>query len=72
MLSNCLTSLGEQVLLQGHAELFPEGLELVQILLVLVLGLNLGLDTCNQEMYQLAKRPQGDGESERKGRIAPI
>lgn len=69
--SNCSASLGKQLLLQGHAELFPEGLELVDILLVLVLGLNLGLDTYNQGMYQLAKRQQEDGESKGISRIAP-
>ena len=38
--------LGEQVLLQQDAELLAQGLELVEVLLVLLLVLDLGLDTC--------------------------
>lgn len=38
--------LGEQVLLQGDAELLAQGLELGEVLLVLLLVLDLGLDTC--------------------------
>jgi hypothetical protein len=39
--------LGVQVLLQGNAELLAQGLELSEVLLVLALVLNLGLDTCS-------------------------
>lgn len=35
-----------QVLLELDAELFAQGLELVQVLLVLALVLDLGLDAC--------------------------
>jgi hypothetical protein len=37
--------LGVQVLLKGNAELLAQGLELIEVLLVLTLVLNLGLDT---------------------------
>lgn len=38
--------LGVQILFQGHTKLFPQRLKLLQILFVLSLVLNLGLDTC--------------------------
>lgn len=38
--------LGEQVLLQHDAELVAQGLELGEVLLVLLLVLDLGLDAC--------------------------
>lgn len=40
-----LVSLGEEVLLQHDAELLTEGLELLKVLVVLLLVLDLGLDT---------------------------
>lgn len=43
---NYLFLLGEKVLLQRNAELLTEGLELLEVLLVLALGVNLGLDAC--------------------------
>jgi hypothetical protein len=39
-----LLLLGEQVLLEWDTELLPEGLELIEILLVLALVLDLGLE----------------------------
>lgn len=44
-----LLLLGVEVLLQRHTELFPQGLELLQVLLVLALVLDLGLDACEGE-----------------------
>lgn len=41
-----MSLLGEEVLLELDAELLAQGLELVEVLLVLGLVLNLGLDTC--------------------------
>lgn len=41
-----LWKLGVQVLLQLDAELLPQGLQLLQVLLVLALVLDLGLDAC--------------------------
>lgn len=41
-----LLLLGVEVLLQLDAKLLSQGLELVQVLLVLVLVLDLGLDAC--------------------------
>lgn len=38
--------LGEKVLLQRDAEFLAQGLELGQVLLVLLLVLDLGLDAC--------------------------
>lgn len=40
-----LLLLGEELLLQGHTKLFTKGLELLEVLLVLALVLDLGLDT---------------------------
>jgi hypothetical protein len=39
-----------QILLQRDAHLFPERLQLVEVLLVLALVLDLCLDACNAEM----------------------
>lgn len=41
-----LLLLGVKVLLQGNAELLTEGLQLLEVLLVLALGVDLGLDAC--------------------------
>lgn len=46
LVQDCLLLLGKQVLLERDTELFPEGLELIEILLVLALVLDLGLETC--------------------------
>lgn len=48
--SHRLLLLGVQLLLQRHTELFPEGLELLEVLLVLALVLDLGLDTCGKSV----------------------
>lgn len=47
-----LLLLGVEVLLQGDTELFPQRLELVEILVVLGFVLDLGLDTyhCKKKM----------------------
>lgn len=45
-LSRRLLRLGEQLLLGWDAELFPDVLELVEVLLVLRLVLDLGADSC--------------------------
>lgn len=37
---------GKEVLLQRNAKLLAEGLELLEVLVVLTLGVNLGLDAC--------------------------
>lgn len=42
-----LCVLGVQLLLEDDAELFPQGLQLLQVLLVLALVLDLGLDACS-------------------------
>ena len=42
-----LCVLGVQLLLEDDAELFPQGLQLLQVLLVLALVLDLGLDACD-------------------------
>lgn len=50
--SRRLLRLGVEVLLEGDAELFPEGLELLQVLVVLALVLNLRLDACDAQSAQ--------------------
>jgi hypothetical protein len=37
---------GEEVLLEHHAELFPDALKLLEVLVVLALVLDLGVDAC--------------------------
>jgi hypothetical protein len=37
---------GEEVLLEHHAELFPDALQLLEVLVVLALVLDLGVDAC--------------------------
>ena len=37
---------GEKVLLEHNAELFPDALELLEVLVVLALVLDLGVDAC--------------------------
>lgn len=44
--NNLVLLLGVQVLLQRDAELISQRLELSEILVVLALALDLGLDTC--------------------------
>lgn len=44
-----LLLLGVELLLQRNAKLFPQGLELLEVLLILALVLDLGLDTWNEE-----------------------
>lgn len=50
-----LVGLGEDLLLEGDAELRAKGLELIEVLLVLGLVLDLGLDSCFG-----GKRERGD------------
>jgi hypothetical protein len=42
----CLRAGGEEVLLEHYAQLFPDALELLEVLGVLALVLDLGVDTC--------------------------
>lgn len=44
--------LGVDVLLQGDTELLPQGLELGEVLLVLALVLDLGLDACGTALVK--------------------
>lgn len=37
---------GEEVLLEDHTELFPDALQLLEVLVVLALVLDLGVDAC--------------------------
>ena len=37
---------GEELLLEHHAELFPDALQLLEVLIVLALVLDLGVDSC--------------------------
>jgi len=37
---------GEELLLEHHAELFPDALQLLEVLVVLALVLDLGVDAC--------------------------
>ena len=37
---------GEELLLEHHAELFPDALQLLEVLVVLTLVLDLGVDAC--------------------------
>ena len=37
---------GEKLLLEHHAELFPDALQLLEVLVVLALVLDLGVDAC--------------------------
>lgn len=46
-----LLGLGVQILLQRDAKLLAERLELVEVLLVLFLVLNLGLDSCEGRQH---------------------
>jgi hypothetical protein len=42
----CLRGGGEELLLEHHAELFPDALQLLEVLVVLALVLDLGVDAC--------------------------
>ena len=44
MYCNCLRAGGEEVLLEHYAQLFPDALELLEVLGVLALVLDLGVD----------------------------
>lgn len=48
-----LLLLGVQVFLEDDSEFLAEGLELVEVLLVLALVLNLGLDSCGAKVCEL-------------------
>jgi len=48
LVDDLVSGLGVEVLLKGDAELLAQGLELVEVLLVLALVLDLGLDACSQ------------------------
>lgn len=47
--------LGVEVLLEGDAELLAEGLELLEVLVVLALGVDLGLDACGLLVHHRGK-----------------
>lgn len=60
---NLVLLLGVDVLLERDAELFPQGLELLEVLLVLALVLDLGLDACFglcqlQSRFNCARHPK--------------
>lgn len=48
-----LRAFGVQVLLEVDAQLFPHGLQLFQVLVVLAVVLHLGLDACGKDFRQL-------------------
>lgn len=59
---------GEELLLEHHAELFPDALELLEVLVVLALVLDLGVDACSCVSGRSSLRV-GDLFSQRAGDI---